>query len=180
MGPIAEDAARATNALLVEQQGAADRGILICRDRPLNWAHNSKFLAYAGSFIVSKPVATQPIRVLLVDDSPIALTILQRLLQATPDIEVVGAVRNGEEALQAIPLTNPQVICTDLHMPKHDGIWLLEKVKARLPGVPVILVSGYIDEPQLGRLRRLGFADVLAKPLPVSELANTVARVVGV
>ena len=84
------------------------------------------------------------------------------------------------EAVDLIDLQAPDVVITDLHMPKHDGIWLLEKVKARLPGVPVILVSGYIDEPQLGRLRRLGFADVLAKPLPVSELANTVARVVGV
>ena len=111
-------------------------------------------------------MATQPIRVLLVDDSPIALTILQRLLQATPDIEVVGAVRNGEEALQAIPLTNPQVICTDLHMPKMDGLRLTEEVMARFPR-PILVISASVQEEDshnVFRLLQAGAVDVFPKP----------------
>jgi CheY-like chemotaxis protein len=85
----------------------------------------------------------------------------------------------ASEAVDLIDLHPPDVVVTDLHMPKHDGVWLLEQIKSRMPDVPVILVSGYIDDRQLGQLRALGFADVLAKPLPVAELANTVARGVG-
>lgn len=115
---------------------------------------------------------------LVVDDDPGVRSLYVLVLrQAGATVTSSGV---PSEAVDLIDLQAPDVVITDLHMPKHDGIWLLEKVKARLPDVPVILVSGYIDEPQLGRLRRLGFADVLAKPLPVSELANTVARVVGV
>lgn len=112
-------------------------------------------------------MATQPVRVLLVDDSPIALTILQRLLQATPGIDVVGAVKNGEEALQAIPLSNPQVICTDLHMPKMDGLRLTEEVMARFPR-PILVISASVQEEDtrnVFRLLQAGAVDVFPKPL---------------
>ncbi|MEL7144414.1 MAG: response regulator, partial [Cyanobacteria bacterium J06573_11] len=58
-----------------------------------------------------------PIRVLLVEDSPVALAVLSKILQQSPEIEIVGTARTGIEALSLIPKTQPQVVCTDLHMP---------------------------------------------------------------
>ena len=56
------------------------------------------------------------IKVLLVDDSPLALTILKRMLSTAGDIEVVGTAKNGKEALGLIPDLDPKVILSDLHM----------------------------------------------------------------
>jgi CheY-like chemotaxis protein len=114
---------------------------------------------------------------LVVDDDPGVRSLYVLVLRQAGAAVTSSGI--ASEAVQLMDLQAPDVVITDLQMPTHDGVWLLRETKARLPGVPVILVSGYIDEPQLGRLRRLGFADVLAKPLPVSELASTVARVVG-
>ncbi len=62
-----------------------------------------------------------PIRVLLVEDSRIALVILKRILDTSPEIEVVGEAHTGLEALTLIPKVEPVVICTDLHMAQMDG-----------------------------------------------------------
>lgn len=80
------------------------------------------------------------IRVLLVDDSPVAITILKRMLSKSPVIEVVGTAQNGMEALNLIPQVKPDVICTDLHMPVMDGLEFTKKVMARHP-LPILLVS---------------------------------------
>jgi CheY-like chemotaxis protein len=114
---------------------------------------------------------------LVVDDDPGVRSLYVVVLRQEGATVTASGV--ASEAVDLIDLHPPDVVVTDLHMPKHDGVWLLEQIKSRMPDVPVILVSGYIDDRQLGRLRALGFADVLAKPLPVAELANTVARVVG-
>ena len=78
---------------------------------------------------MSKP----PIRVLLVDDSHIALEILQRILSQAPDILVVGCAKDGIEALALLPQVNPDVICTDYHMPRMNGLQLTELVMMKYP-----------------------------------------------
>jgi CheY-like chemotaxis protein len=83
------------------------------------------------------------------------------------------------EALQLIDFDAPDAVVTDLKMPEHDGIWLLRQLKARLPDVPVIAVSGRLHDAGLLDLRRLGFFDVLAKPIGLSILTETVARAAG-
>ncbi|NEO01910.1 MAG: response regulator, partial [Moorea sp. SIO3I7] len=68
------------------------------------------------------------IRVLLVEDSPIALVVLKRILNSSEQIEVVGEAGTGLEALNLIPKVQPDVICTDLHMPHMNGLELTSKV----------------------------------------------------
>ena len=65
-------------------------------------------------------VAESP-RVLLVEDSPIELAIIKKILLDN-GINVIGTATNGVEALAQIPLLNPDVICTDYHMPQMDGL----------------------------------------------------------
>ncbi|MCC2668977.1 MAG: response regulator receiver modulated CheB methylesterase [Armatimonadetes bacterium] len=104
-----------------------------------------------------------PIRVLLVDHSPAALTTLKRMLAASPGISVVGTASTGQAALQMIPRLQPDVICTDLVMPGMDGLQLTREVMARFPR-PILVVSSAgrakVGDPVL----EAGALDILPKP----------------
>jgi two-component system, chemotaxis family, protein-glutamate methylesterase/glutaminase len=107
-----------------------------------------------------------PIRVLLVEDSQIALVVLKRILETSPQIEVVGTARNGLEALQLIPQTQPDVICTDLHMPQMDGLELTIEVMATHPR-PILVISASVQEDShnVFQLLEAGAVDMFPKPL---------------
>ncbi len=107
-----------------------------------------------------------PIRVLLVEDSRISLTILKRILNSSPEIEVVGEARSGLEALPLIPQINPDVICTDLHMPQMNGLELTSEVMASYPR-PILVISASVqeDDPHnVFQLLEAGAVDIFPKP----------------
>jgi two-component system, chemotaxis family, protein-glutamate methylesterase/glutaminase len=108
-----------------------------------------------------------PIKVLLVEDSPVALEILLRLCKSSPEIVVVGTACNGKEALELIPKVQPQVICTDLHMSGMNGLELTRQVMARYPR-PILVISNSVqaDDPQnIFQLLQAGAVDILPKPI---------------
>lgn len=108
----------------------------------------------------------KPIRVLLVEDSPVALTIFKRLLGSTPEIEIVGMARTGIEGLELIPKVQPQVICTDLHMPQMDGLEFTREVMAKFPR-PILVISSSVqaeDTQNVFKLLKAGAVDVFPKP----------------
>ncbi|MCT7956605.1 chemotaxis-specific protein-glutamate methyltransferase CheB [Laspinema palackyanum] len=108
----------------------------------------------------------KPIRVLLVEDSLVALMIFKRLLGSTPEIEIVGTARTGIEGLELIPQVHPQVICTDLHMPKMDGLEFTKEVMARFP-CPILVISSSVqaeDTHTVFNLLKAGAVDVFPKP----------------
>ncbi len=107
-----------------------------------------------------------PISVLLVEDSPVALEILDRLLASSPDIKVVGKACNGKEAIDLIPKLQPKVICTDLHMKEMDGLELTKQVMANHPR-PILVVSTSVqkeDTNTIFELLQAGAVDVFPKP----------------
>lgn len=107
-----------------------------------------------------------PIRVLLVEDSPVALIVLKRILGSTGEIEVVGTARSGVEGLKLIPQVRPQVICTDLHMPHMDGLEFTQEVMATYPR-PILVISASVqaeDTQNVFRLLQAGAVDVFPKP----------------
>ncbi len=107
-----------------------------------------------------------PIRLLLVEDSPVALALLQRIFRDAPDMEVVGVARNGQEALDIIPTVKPTLICTDLHMPKMNGLELTEEVMARFP-CPILVISASVqaeDTQTVFRILEAGALDIFPKP----------------
>lgn len=121
------------------------------------------------------------IRVLLVDDSPLVLHILQRMLSSFPEIQVVGTAANGREALDLLPALNPDVICTDLHMPVMDGLEFTREVMASHPR-PILVVSVSVEpgSPNVFRLLEAGAVDILPKPRDIlganlDKLANELA-----
>lgn len=109
---------------------------------------------------------TSPIRVFLVEDSPVSLVILKRMLTASPDIQVVGTARNGIEALELIPQFQPHVICTDFYMPGMDGLEFTKQLMSRYPR-PILVISASVqpdDTHNIFRLLEAGAVDVFPKP----------------
>ena len=113
------------------------------------------------------------IKVLIVEDSPVALGILRKLLDASPEVQVVGTAHDGTEALNMIPKVQPNVICTDLKMPKMDGLELIKEVMAKHP-LPMLVFSDGVQKEDVDNTFRIlqagsGAVDVLAKPPAVSS-----------
>src|SRR4028118_1450981 len=105
-------------------------------------------------------------KVVLVEGSPVALEILQRLLNSSPEVDVVGTARNGVEALEVITRTKPDVICTDFMMESMDGLELTKRVMAEDPR-PILVISNFVqktDVDNVFRLLQAGVSDVFPKP----------------
>ena len=106
------------------------------------------------------------IKVLIVEDSPIVTLILKRILASSPQIEVVGTAGNGLEALKLMPKVQPDVICTDLHMSKMNGLELTQTVMATDPK-PILVISASVQEENqenVFKLLEAGAVDIFPKP----------------
>jgi chemotaxis response regulator CheB len=107
-----------------------------------------------------------PIKVVLVEDSVVALEVLERLLNSSPEIDVVGTARDGAEALRVIERSNPDVICTDLQMPNMDGLEFTQKLMEKHP-LPVLVISNTVhpsDVDNIYNLMKAGALDFFPKP----------------
>jgi chemotaxis response regulator CheB len=107
-----------------------------------------------------------PIKVVLVEDSVVALEILERLLKEAPEVDVVGKARDGAEALRVIARTQPDVICTDLQMPGMDGLEFTQQVMKNNP-CPVLVISNAVqpsDVDNIYELMKAGALDFFPKP----------------
>ena len=121
-------------------------------------------------------VALRGLNILVVDDDPHVRALYAIVLrEAGATVTLSGTAL---EAVQLVDLHPPDVVVTDLHMPRHDGVWLLQEAKRRMPGTPVIVVTGAVSTTGDDPLLDLGFAESLHKPLILSQLAEAVARAV--
>ena len=118
------------------------------------------------------------IRVLIVEDSPIALTILKRILDSSPDIEIVGTASTGQEGLALIPTSQPDVICTDFFMPIMNGLEFTAQVMVEYPR-PILVVSASVQEDDTHRIFQLleaGAVDILPKPKAGLDAENMLLK----
>lgn len=106
------------------------------------------------------------IKVLLVDDSPLVLTLLSRMINADKRMTVMATATSGQEALSIINREMPDVVCTDVHMPRMGGIELIKAIMAVKP-LPILVVSVSVQAHQAENIFRLlesGAVDVFPKP----------------
>ncbi|MFM9268014.1 chemotaxis-specific protein-glutamate methyltransferase CheB [Tychonema sp. BBK16] len=108
-----------------------------------------------------------PIKVLLVEDSPVATIVLKRIFDSSPEITVVGTACNGLEALKLIPKLQPEVICTDLNMALMNGLEFTKEVMKKYP-LPILVISASVqadDTQNVFQLLKAGALDVFPKPI---------------
>jgi CheY-like chemotaxis protein len=117
------------------------------------------------------------IRVLIVDDEPDALEVMQRVLQ-TGNAEVATAL-SVDEALKALEQQPFHVLLSDLAMPVRDGYELITEVRRRGMQTPAAAVTASTRSEDRARALRSGYQSHVAKPFEPSELLATVAALAG-
>ncbi len=119
------------------------------------------------------------IRVLVIDDSAYSRRTITRMLETSPLVKVVGAARDGEEALRKSLELEPDLITLDLAMPRMDGFTFLRLLMAKSP-TPVMVISGRTGQGDVFKALDLGAVDFIAKPTvrATPELRNIQAELI--
>ncbi|SFU03480.1 two component transcriptional regulator, LuxR family [Geodermatophilus amargosae] len=117
------------------------------------------------------------VRVLVVDDQRVVRDGLAVLLGLLPDIEVVGSVEDGEQALGAVARFLPDVVLMDLRMPRMDGIEATRRLRADHPAVAVLALTTYADDESVVGALRAGARGYLTKDAGADEIARAIAVV---
>jgi pilus assembly protein CpaE len=117
------------------------------------------------------------IRVAIVDDVQESRDNVERLLRFEPDIEIVGSVSRGSEAVELALARNPHVILMDVNMPDMDGIEATTAIMAQKPNIGVIMMSVLNEPDTLRRAMLAGAREFLVKPFSLDELLNSVHSV---
>jgi len=117
-----------------------------------------------------------PIKVLVVDDSPLMQVILKKLIEESPEFTLAGLASNGKAALDLIAKTDPDVITMDVEMPEMDGLDCLARIMKEIPK-PVIMISAYTRDEEESTIMalELGAVDFITKPHPV--LSETIEEI---
>lgn len=101
----------------------------------------------------SHPVS---IRVLVADDEAMVRVGLRLVLQRSPDIEVVGEASDGVEALAATMALHPDVVLTDVRMPRLDGLSATRQILASEPAAKVVVLTTFNDDAYVRQALRAG------------------------
>jgi len=117
------------------------------------------------------------IRVLLVDDHAVVRTGFRLLLQARPDVTVVGEAESGEAACQRYLELSPDVVVMDIAMPGMGGIEALRRIRAHDPQARVLALSAHDDPMHARRALREGALGFLSKRSAPEALLEAVADV---
>ena len=117
------------------------------------------------------------ISVMIVDDHPVFLQGLRRILESEPDIQVVGAAMDGQEALDMACRLAPDVVLLDINLPSMNGMQVARQLKADLPGVALIMLTAYHDENQILHAVRAGASAYYSKDVLPDTLLDAIRQV---
>lgn len=117
------------------------------------------------------------IKVLLADDHTIVRDGLRALLESEPDIEIIGSVANGREALLKSLELKPDVVVMDIAMPELNGIDAAEQIRLGTPKTQVVILSIHSTAEHIYRAFRAGALGYLLKESAGSELIDAIHAV---
>ncbi len=118
--------------------------------------------------------ATDPIRVLSVDDHPLVRDGISFAIQSQPDMVVVAEAADGQEAVEMFRRHKPDVTLMDLNMPIMNGIDATSEIKRIAPRARVLVLTTYSGDMQAARALRAGAAGYLLKGALRKELVGAI------
>ena len=119
------------------------------------------------------------IRILLAEDHVVVRQGTRQLLEHEPDFEIVGEAGDGEEAVRLAAQLKPDVVIMDVAMPNLSGIEATKQIKAQLPSVIVLVLTGYDYDEYVFSMLEAGAAGYLLKNVSGDELIRAIRAVYG-
>ena len=117
------------------------------------------------------------LRIVLAEDQQMVLGAFASLLALEPGVEVVAVAGDGQEALTAVAEHHPDVLLTDIEMPKVSGLEVAEELRRRGDATRVLVVTTFARSGYLRRALDAGVAGYVLKDAPVDRLVATLRRV---
>jgi DNA-binding NarL/FixJ family response regulator len=120
--------------------------------------------------------ADERIRIVIVEDNAVFREALELLLGLRGDLHVVASVADGEEAVPACRLHNPNVALMDYRLPGLDGIEATRALKAACPSVAVVALTASANRDEMEALKEAGAVACLTKDQELEEIVEAIHR----
>lgn len=119
----------------------------------------------------------EPIGVFLLDDHEVVRRGVHDLLDAEPDLAVVGEAGTAEQALVRIPALRPRVAVLDVRLPDGDGVSVCRELRSRMPDLACLMLTSFDDEEALLDAIMAGASGYVLKQITGTDLVNAVRTV---
>ncbi len=117
------------------------------------------------------------IKVLIVDDHELLRAGLELIFETAADIEVVGTAADGQDGLEKARALKPNLVLTDIRMPKLDGIALIKQLHIETPNLPVVVLTTFDDQKPIQQAMQLGAKGFLLKDADKDTILNVIRSV---
>jgi DNA-binding NarL/FixJ family response regulator len=124
-------------------------------------------------------VATQPVRIVVVDDQALFRTGLARLLNEDPRIQVIGQAEDGATAVELVAKVSPDVVLMDLKMPNLDGIEATRRMLASNPKVRVLILTSFDADTSIIQALKAGAAGYVLKDSQAEAIISSILAVMS-
>lgn len=116
---------------------------------------------------------TELVRILIADDHTLFRQGLKQILELEPDLKVIAEVGSGDEAVRQAEAQRPDVVVLDVSMP-GGGLEACAKIKERLPGIGIVILTMHEDQEYLFRALKAGAHSYMVKDVDSSNLAEAI------
>ena len=122
-------------------------------------------------------MATEVIKILIVDDHPVVRLGLKTMLATEDGLSVVGMASSGKEALAEVQRSKPDVVLMDLRMPEMEGTEAIVQLRRLQPDLRILVLTNYGSDQYIVRALQAGAMGYLLKSTPQSEIVQAVKNV---
>lgn len=124
--------------------------------------------------MTSPSMTSSTIRIVLAEDHAMVRSAIRALLETVRDAQVVGEASDGRELIELVDRLEPDLVMTDISMPRMDGTTAVAKIKARHPGTHVLMLSMHKTADMVRRAIACGASGYVMKDAPAFELEHAV------
>ncbi len=119
-------------------------------------------------------MSSAPIRVLIVDDHPMVAEGIQSIMESYDDVEVVGTLGTGQEAVDQVDRLGPDVILMDLNMPGLGGLSATEMILERRPQTRILILTMHDSPEYISTALSHGARGYVLKDVPTDEIKQAI------